>query len=185
MEPGELFLLFIRPLEKAGLNYMITGSVASMIYGIPRFTHDLDLVLDIPPANIERFSAFFPIDEYYCPPREVLLTESRRRQRGHFNLIHHQTGYKADVYLFGYDELHQWAMGHRHRLSMKSEIGVWIAPPEYVIIRKLEYYQEGGSEKHLDDIRGMLEISGEQIDRRIVNDWVDEKGLASEWMLCQ
>jgi hypothetical protein len=56
-----------------------------------------------------------------------------------------------------------------------------IAPPEYVIVRKLEYFREGHSEKHLRDIRGMLAVSGEQLDRATLNEWIQRLGLESEW----
>ena len=181
MEQTELLFHFVNPLEQAALRYMLTGSVASMVYGLPRFTHDLDLVLDISTADVAAFVTLFPLDSYYCPPEEVITIEVRRRQHGHFNLIHHQTGYKADIYLFGQDELHHWAMENRRRISLESGYSTWIAPPEYVIIRKLEYYREGGLEKHLNDIRGMLEISGEQINRQIIAEWVTRKGLTPTW----
>ena len=56
-----------------------------------------------------------------------------------------------------------------------------IAPPEYVIVRKLEYFREGHSEKHLRDIRAMLAVSGEQLDRATLNEWIQRQGLESEW----
>ena len=56
-----------------------------------------------------------------------------------------------------------------------------IAPPEYVIVRKLEYFREGRSEKHLRDIRAMLAVSGEQLDRVTLNEWIQRLGLESEW----
>jgi len=57
------------------------------------------------------------------------------------------------------------------------------APPEYVIVRKLEFYREGGSEKHLRDIRSMLAISAEQIDRAALDEWIQRLGLQTEWRL--
>ena len=56
-----------------------------------------------------------------------------------------------------------------------------MAPPEYVITRKLEFYREGGSAKHLRDIRSMLAISSELIDRVTLEDWVRRRGLQVEW----
>ena len=56
-----------------------------------------------------------------------------------------------------------------------------VAPPEYVIVRKLEYFREGGSEKHLRDIRAMWSISGEQIDRAALNEWIHRQGVAEQW----
>jgi hypothetical protein len=58
---------------------------------------------------------------------------------------------------------------------------VAVAPPEYVIVRKLEYFREGGSEKHLRDIRSMLSISEEQIDKGALEDWVRRQGVGAQW----
>jgi hypothetical protein len=97
--------LFVTRLEATGLSYMATGSVASMIYGEPRLTLDLDLVIELPANRVEAFLAAFPESEFYRPPVEVVRLECSRESRGHFNVIHHETGAKADVYLAGRDRL--------------------------------------------------------------------------------
>jgi hypothetical protein len=71
------------------------------------------------------------------------------------------TGFKADLYLTGRDELEAWAFRFQRRVRFEGET-VALVPPEYVIVRKLEYYREGGSEKHLRDLRSMLAVSGEK-----------------------
>lgn len=48
----DLLLLFIRPLTELGLSYMVTGSVAGVLYGEPRVTHDVDLLLSMPSAAL-------------------------------------------------------------------------------------------------------------------------------------
>jgi hypothetical protein len=58
---------------------------------------------------------------------------------------------------------------------------VWVAPPEYVILRKLQYYREGGSEKHLKDIAGMLALSSGQIDFQLMEEMVKRYALEKEW----
>ena len=181
MEQVEVFLIFTRRLENCGINYMTTGSVASMLYGIPRFTHDLDLVIDLPSGQIPRVEAAFPLKEFYCPPAEVLVVESRRPRRGHFNIIHHATGFKADIYIHGTDELQNWGLAHKTRIELPSGEGLWTAPPEYVIVRKLEYYREGHSEKHLHDISGMLEVSGDMINTATIEDWIQKLALQTQW----
>lgn len=72
-----------------------------------------------------------------------------------FNLIHHASHFKADIYLAARDPLHAWALAHRRRISVAGS-DLWIAPPEYVILRKLEYLREGGLDKHLRNVRFML-----------------------------
>jgi hypothetical protein len=181
MEQVEVFTIFTERLEQAGINYMATGSVASMLYGIPRFTHDLDLVIDLRSNQIKNIEDAFPLETFYCPPAEVLQIESRRPQRGHFNIIHHKTGFKADIYIHGVDELHAWGLSQKTRIELSETKGLWVAPPEYVILRKLEYYREGHSEKHLHDIGGMLEVSGEIIDKTLVEKWVQTLDLQVQW----
>lgn len=180
MQHLELIALFTTRLDTAGNPYMITGSVAAMLYGEPRFTNDVDVVLRLSLEDIDGTAAAFPETEFYCPPTEVMALESRRPLRGHFNIIHHETGYKADVYLMGRDPLHEWGMANRKRIPVESG-NIWLAPPEYVIVRKLEYYREGRSEKHLLDIRGMLAVSGDAIDMPILNRLIRERRLQGEW----
>lgn len=180
MQPRELFALFTEPLERIGVPYFVTGSVASLIYGEPRMTHDIDLVVTLRDADVERLTAAFPDVDFYRPPSEVMQVELRRPAHGHFNIIHHATGFKADVYLTGTNSLHAWAFQHRRRVD-EGGSAFWLAPPEYVILRKLQYFREGGSSKHLRDIRGMLAQSGGAIDEAELSRWVATLGLGTEW----
>jgi hypothetical protein len=182
MAEPELFLLFVRPLNLAGFRYMVTGSVAAIFYGEPRLTHDVDLVAFLNDADIRRLAEIFPSADFYLPPPEVIAAEAHREQRGHFNIIHAETGFKADVYPTGRDDLNAWGFRLRRRVPFEGDMVV-LAPPEYVIVRKLEYYREGGSEKHLRDIRSILAISGDQLDRASLNQWVQRCGVQSEWQL--
>ena len=109
MPDHNLFQIFTNRLDEAGLRYMVTGAVASIAYGEPRLTHDIDLVLELSDEGAEKIRNAFPLEEFYCPPVEVIKVELRRPLRGHFNLIHHETGFKADVYLMGKDPLHHWS----------------------------------------------------------------------------
>ena len=180
MREPDMYFVFLERLNDGGVPYMVTGSVASIAYGEPRLTHDVDLVVELDVDCIEDFVALFPADAFYCPPVAVIRVEVARETRGHFNLIHHASGFKADIYPVGQDPLHHWAMGKR-RASEIEEHQVWMAPPEYVILRKLQYYQEGGSDKHLRDIRGVLEISGTAIDRAELEAKVSQLGLETTW----
>ena len=121
---------------------MITGSVASIVYGEPRVTHDVDLVIELRRPDTGRFVALFPIEEFYCPPSEIVEQEALRELRGHFNLIHHKSGFKADVYLANRDPFHAWALKRRIAIGQGEDL-FHVAPIEYVIVRKLEFYKEG------------------------------------------
>jgi len=177
---ANVFLLFIRRLNGLGIRYMVTGSVASIAYGEARLTHDVDIVVEIVREAIGRLAAAFPESDFYLPPLEVIRIEVARAQRGHFNIIHHETGFKADVYPCGRDGLSAWGLRHARKIVVE-DCDVWFAPPEYVILRKLEYYREGGSEKHLRDIEGILATSGDAVDVDAIEQRVEALGVRAEW----
>jgi hypothetical protein len=173
---------FLEPLERLGFSYCVTGSVAASVYGEPRLTADIDVVLLLNIQDIATLRSAFPASAYYVPPDETLRLEVARDSRGAFNLIHHASQFKADIYLAGRDPLHAWALKHRRRISL-GESGAWIAPPEYVILRKLEYLREGGQDKHVRDIRFMLAASA--VDRAFVESEVARLGVQAQWRECQ
>jgi hypothetical protein len=178
----ELFLLVVRPLNQLGIRYMLAGSVAAAFYGEPRTTNDVDLVVFFNERDVQRLTEAFPATEFYVPPVETIFAEIRREKNGHFNVIHTDTSFKADIYPSGRDELNAWGFHHKRTIQYEGT-PVVLAPPEYVIVSKLEYYREGGSEKHLRDIRSMIATSGTQLDQSALNDWIQRRGLDAEWRL--
>ena len=180
MPEPNLYHIFVGNFNKLGIRYMVTGAAASIVYGEPRLTNDIDVVMDLAPSEVESFINIFPLKEFYCPPSEVILVEIARIQRGHFNLIHHETAFKADIYTIGRDKLNYWGLDNRKLIKIEDD-EIWLAPVEYVILRKLEYYREGGSEKHLTDIAGILSISPDQIDSDELDEKIDQLALKKEW----
>ena len=180
MPSPEPFRVFTRKLEELGLRYMVTGSVAAIYYGEPRLTNDVDIVVFMQEKDAAVLHAAFPSSEFYCPPRESILIEIARDQRGHFNLIHHETGFKADVYLVGRDELHRWALERVQVVEVGDDV-IRMAPPEYVIVRKLQFFREGGSHKHLRDVNRMMVSLADQWDREVLMEMLEGHGLQAEW----
>jgi hypothetical protein len=178
--PPDLFERLLRPLHQSGIAYMITGGLAAIIYGEPRLTNDVDLVLRLLPGDAERLVAAFPTERYYVPPVETIREEAGRPAHGHFNLLDLETSLRADVYCLGDDPLGAWAMARRHAVPIAGG-SVWVAPLEYVIVVKLRYYREAGSERHLRDIAAMRRISGEMIDQPALTGWITRLDLDAEW----
>jgi hypothetical protein len=180
MAQPDFFSLFLRPLNSIDARYMITGAVASTIYGEPRLTQDIDVVLDLDRSGVPRLTAAFPADQYYVPPEEALEEEVGRPSGGHFNLLHLETRLRADCYLVGEDEFSRWGLDHRRFDSVAGE-PISIAPPEYVIVRKLEYRRQGAGEHHVDDVARMLRVSHALIDQATLDGWITLAGVAQEW----
>jgi hypothetical protein len=55
---------------------MVTGSTAGILYGEPRMTHDVDFVVALAMKDVDPFVAAFPLDEFYCPPDDVLAASA-------------------------------------------------------------------------------------------------------------
>ncbi|MCP3978584.1 MAG: hypothetical protein GY716_04510 [bacterium] len=170
---------FVEPLDRLGIVYMITGSVGAMAYGEPRMTTDVDIVLRLAPDGVRPLLDCFPETEFYHPPEEVVRHEVERAARGHFNVIQHATGMKADFYPAGRDRLMTTGLERSQRLDIGGTT-ILLAPPEYVIVRKLEFHREGGSDKHLRDIASML-ASGSTLDLGWLEGELDARGLTAAW----
>jgi hypothetical protein len=169
---------FIEPLERAGIPYAIVGSVASSIYGEPRVTNDVDVLIQLPRTEAAKLAGAFSPEDFYVPPAEVIEIELSRSHGGHINVIGLESMAKADFYPLNAREA-AWFEDRRQREVAGRRL--WFARPEAVIVHKLRFYREGGSEKHLRDIRSMLAVSGDEIDRALIERAVLELGLAAEW----
>ncbi|MBF0367164.1 MAG: hypothetical protein HQK50_16430 [Oligoflexia bacterium] len=173
----EIFIGVIEKLNKQEILYMVVGSVASTIYGEPRLTHDMDIVIDIAYDDCEKLFNTFNIEDYYCPPLEVLKHETKNH--GQFNLIHLESNLKIDCIIRKRNKHAIEEFSRRVQTPFTANITIFIATAEDIIIKKLDYYRQGRSEKHLHDIRGILTET--PIDKEYLHKWIRELGLISEW----
>ena len=184
MQEVNLYRLFTDRLNKTRIPYAVTGSVASITYGEPRMTHDIDIVLEVAIDRAEEFIDLFPSEEFYRPPVEVLKTEILRSSRGHCNIIHLETGFKADIYFPGTNPFQNWAIANARTFNFHDS-RISVAPPEYVIVKKLEFYKEGLEQKHIKDIKAIVLNSKELIDFTLLEKYISQFGLQEEWELCK
>lgn len=182
MEPVELLNRLGQSLDQIGVPYLVTGSTASIVYGEPRFTNDIDVVVQLTVAEIPAFCAAFPSPEFYCPSEAVARAV---RSRFQFNVLHPESGLKIDVIIATDSDFDRSRFARRRRLPVGLDSEATFAAPEDVMLRKLEYFREGGSEKHLRDIVGMLKVQGQDIDQTYLTEWIARLGLTAEWALVE
>jgi hypothetical protein len=177
MTQSEFFAFVIKVLEEFGIPYMITGSIASMAYGEPRLTLDMDIVVDFAEEKAKKFCLKFN-DDFY---KDLDGMIDAIRQKSSFNIIHVPSGSKVDFYQVKDDGLSRQMFENRRRESFQENKMAQFSRPEDVIINKLLFYREGQSEKHLRDIRGMLRISGDRFNITYLDQRTRELGLTSVW----
>jgi len=166
---------------KVKVPWMLGGSVAAMCYSEPRATLDVDCILHIHPGQEHQISAAFPEDDFYVPPLTVIGHEIRRGALGSFNIIHHNSGFKADCYPCGTDALMLWGLS-KTEMTTIANVSVPVAPPEYVVCMKLRYFAMSGQDKHLRDIRSMVTIT-KQLNHTLIKEWADRYGVSDAWRL--
>jgi len=172
---GPAVLEILEILDRVNIQYMISGSVASMFYGEPRLTHDIDLVIDI---NIRSAKALYEKakDDYYISMEGV---RDALENKTIFNLIHNETGFKIDFWILTESEFDISRFGRRrkHRIEGKD---YYFSTPEDTILIKLLWLKESGFKKHQDDISGLLRFFPGKLDYLYIWNWIEKLGLRRE-----
>lgn len=178
MGPHDLLKHMVKAFESLQIPYLVTGSVASMLYGEPRFTNDIDVVADISPEKVKEMKRYFPEKDFYFDERMV---RDAITKKGSFNIIHPASGLKVDVMIRTSSPFDESRFKRGRRLPPTKGWEATFAAPEDVIVKKMEFYKEGGSEKHLRDITGMLKTSGKTIDTVYIRQWAEKLNLTEIW----
>ena len=178
MEQFDLLRFAAGVLETMRLRYFVTGSTATILYGEVRFTNDIDIVVDLPEAQVATFCRQFPSGQFYVSMEAAI---DAVRTRGQFNIIHPESGLKIDVIIPVENSFNASRFTRARRVEAGRELEVYFASPEDAIIKKLEYYQCGGSDKHLRDIAGILKVSRGRVDMEYINKWATALGLGELW----
>ncbi|MEX2213768.1 MAG: nucleotidyltransferase [Phycisphaeraceae bacterium] len=180
MDQDELLGQVVDVLEEMGVPYMVVGSFASGVLGEPRFTQDVDIVVSLIPEDVVVLCRAFSDPQYYI---DAGTAREAMRTGGMFNLIHAASGNKVDFMIARTDEWGRHQMFNRQKIRVTEKITCYVASPADVIIAKLMYFKEGGSEKHLRDITGMLTAHKCSVDVDYVKHWATEFGVADTWNL--
>jgi hypothetical protein len=170
--------LLVERFALAGAEYMVVGSIAALAHGRSRATQDLDVVAALDEDSLTALLRTFTADRFYVSEpaaREAL------RNRTLFNVIDMTSGWKIDIV-----PLKTRAFSKREfsRRKMVSVLGVVlpVATIEDTIVAKLDWSREaGGSARQLEDVRELVKLGGEQLDRTYIDACVAELGLVEVW----
>lgn len=183
MRPVEhLMLRVAATCEELALPYFVTGSVASMAWGESRHTLDVDIVIELASWKVRDFCAAFPPPEYYVSEEAAMAAARAATQ---FNIVWTSLGVKADIMVFRGAPFDESRLARARRVQLPDVGTIMVSAPEDVILKKLEFFREGGSDKHLRDITSMIRISGDQFDWPYIEAWALRLGVVKEWRMIQ
>ena len=157
---------------------MVVGSLGSIAYGEHRSTHDIDILLDMQPRQVADFVSAFPVPEYYISEDAIGHAIQNRFQ---FNVLHNETGLKIDFIFPRDDEWGRSQLNRREQIPMLPGRLVNAGSREDIILGKLIYYAEGQSDKHLRDIKGILSVSGDLVNRKEIERWAEKLNVLDIW----
>jgi hypothetical protein len=178
MGPYELLQRIVEVFNHLGIPYLVTGSVGAMAYGEPRLTNDIDIVAGIEEQHVAGLVEAFPAADFYIS--ENMIIEAIRLG-GQFNIIHPSSGLKVDVIIRKDTPFDESRFSRIRRIKTSDSYTASFAAPEDIIIMKMKYFQDGGSEKHLRDIAGILKISRDDVDISYIADWSRRLDLTRIW----
>ncbi|MEX2316387.1 MAG: hypothetical protein WD669_04485 [Pirellulales bacterium] len=178
MDQDDLLRLVCTALEDLEIKYFVTGSQATIAYGEPRFTNDIDIVVALDMAHLDGFIERFPEEEYYLSRPAAVDAISRRSM---FNMIHPASGLKVDVIIPGNTPYDRSRFDRARRVRVGKDFSAIFSSAEDVILKKMEFFKLGESEKHLRDIAGVLKISGDSIDHDLIERLAKQFGVSDVW----
>ena len=160
---------------------MLTGSFASVFYGSPRSTQDIDFVIAVNAAQIRTFLETLPSDEYYVEVNAALEALERESM---FNIIDLKTSWKIDLIVRKSRAFSQEEFSRRSLHNVQG-VSLFVASAEDIILAKLEWAKLGASQRQIEDAAGILKLRGDSLDRSYLDKWVRELGLTKEWNAAQ
>jgi len=177
-EPIEVTLAVVGALERLGLRYLVGGSMASSVHGVPRATQDIDLLVELPGRSVDGLVS--ALEGAFYVDRDMILDAVRRAAS--FNVVHLRTMYKVDVFVADRSELVQGELERRQVVEVGDPPQpIFVASPEDIVLQKLFWYRAGVevSDRQWRDLLGVMEVQGPRLDLAFLREWADRIGVTA------
>ncbi len=179
MSQQELLTAVAAALGRLGIQYMVTGSIASSLHGEPRLTHDIDVIVQVTVENAIRLAGAFPPPRFYLDPPEAIA--EMVREESMFNLVDTASGDKVDFWILTSSPYDQERF--RRRVCVDAfGAEVWVSTSEDAILSKLSWsVRAGGSEKQFRDALRVFEVQQGRLDVAYCDRWAAALGVQELW----
>ncbi len=177
IDPRRLLAGIAKILNRLKIPYFVTGGMAVLIWGKPRFTADIDIVIQLKYENaVELKNALLNFRKRGYIDDEAI--KEAIRNKGEFNFIDVESGVKIDFWIL--KELDQFVLEQLKRKVAKKVFNekVFFISPEDLILNKLTWFEKSQSSRHLEDIESVFKISGKKLDKNYLKKQAAKRGVA-------
>jgi len=164
-------------LERIGIPYILTGGIAATLHGRPRFTQDIDIVID--PTKAQLLQLLDALDPNFAVNHDA--AEDAYAGRDEFNAIHRTLIFKVDFWFSTGSAFDRSRFVRAQTLEVAPALIARVATPEDVIISKLLWLQQGATERSAADVRGIVRARGAQLDLAYLEEMVRGMELQAIW----
>jgi hypothetical protein len=171
------FQKIIGILDYHNIPYMLSGSIAMGLYVVPRMTRDIDFIIHLEPKHLDSFVDSFKVG-FYCD-RDV-VKEAIETSFKMFNIIDHESGYKADFVVLKNDAFRQEEFNRRIQMEYYGK-KIYVVSQEDLLISKLIWIQDLQSPIQMEDIKNLVAI--DHMDWEYISKWVDKLNLSTFGLL--
>lgn len=181
MTAEELLYKLTDILDKLDITYAITGGFAVAVWGNPRYTADIDIVIKLEPEEIDTLIKMLSaVDKNVYVSRQAI--EEALERGNEFNFIHSGTGLKVDFWISDSDDPELEARKAKKVNNKK----IYFVAPEELVLNKLSWYQQSEISKHLEDIKAILNNSELDLDLDYIKRQAEKQGTNQflENLLC-
>ena len=176
IDPRVLLVQIAERLERLNIPYLVTGGIAVYVWGRPRFTADIDIVVELHEGDLpalERALRELGTAGYL----DADAMRDALRNGSEFNYIDEQTGIKVDFWMLKNDEFDRQRLSRRVPKTILGKT-VYFSSPEDLILSKLRWYKTSSSSRQIEDVESILAVSGDLLDLKYVEGWVTKLGVA-------
>ena len=174
---GEFLRKIAFALESTGTPYMLTGSLASSLYGVPRATNDIDFVIS--PSRIQLTSLLQFLKRLGLLVQDAQAFEALEKS-SMFSVIDFQNSWKVDFIIRKERDFSVTEFTRRKTHEVEG-MRLTLASSEDVVIAKLEWAKMGDSQQQIDDAAGILQLQGDRLDMQYLERWVEVLQLQAQW----
>ena len=178
MNQTEALTQFIGDLNSLNIPYMITGAYAVSYFGLPRATHDLDIVIEIRPVDItsvcRKFAGAYVVDKE--------MAENAVRYSTHFSIVHSNGDIKVDLWVLKNKAGERTRFERRKKISLFGK-STFIISAEDMILTKLEWFKRSKNTKHFDDVVSIIKVQAEKLDTVYIKGLLDNLGIKKYWQM--